>query len=70
MTETLLPANDDGYVLCPRRGEISVEWCEGCPFLTRTEQHGDRMVVVCEPGDVSADEVWTSAMRDVPDLWR
>lgn len=70
MTETELHANDDGFVLCPRRGEISAEWCEGCPFMTRIEHHGDRKVIVCEPGEVSADEVWTAGMRDVPDLWR
>lgn len=70
MEEIELHANDDGYVRCPRRGEISTEWCEGCPFLTRVERSGGRTVIVCEPGDLSADLVWSSGMRDVPEIWR
>jgi len=70
MTGTELYLDDDGYVSCPRRGDISAEWCEGCPFLTRIERSGGRVVVVCDPGPRAADLTWSSGMRDVPDLWR
>lgn len=65
MDEVELHASDDGYVLCPRRGEIAAVWCEGCPFLTRVERGGGRTAVVCEPGYVSADQIWATDVSGI-----
>lgn len=70
MEPTRLHANTDGYVLCPRRGEVSVEWCEGCPYRVRIEQRGDSVVVVCEAGPGALFDAWAGPLRDVPELWR
>lgn len=70
--ETELHADGDGYVLCPHRGEVSVEWCEGCPDQVSIEGDRGRVVVVCEVGPPygpTGDE-HLSPLRDVPELWR
>ena len=70
MTTTELHEDMDGYVVCPRRGCISVEWCEGCPDRVGTEHRGGRAVVVCtaEAGD-GADRRGSSPLRDLPEIW-
>jgi hypothetical protein len=70
--ETQLHADADGYVMCPHRGEISGEWCEGCPDRLSIDGHGDRVVVVCEvgpPHGLTGGER-LSPLHDVPELWR
>jgi hypothetical protein len=70
--ESEVQADAEGYVVCPRRGDISVEWCEGCPHRLSIQSHGGRIVVVCAAGPQSrrVGDVSSSLLRDVPDLWR
>ncbi len=70
MARTELPGNSDGYVLCPLRGEVSAEWCEGCPFRMTVDRSGDRPVVVCDPSPGPAHPMWWSPLRDLPDIWK
>lgn len=71
-----LHADIDGYVRCPRRGEISAEWCQGCPDRVSIDRDGDRLVVVCavDPDAALAGGLGggagISALGEVPDLWR
>lgn len=62
-----LHADMDGYVLCPRRGEISGEWCEGCPDLVNIERSGGRVVVMCDAEKTVGHYDRSSPLRD--DLW-
>ena len=59
----------DGFVRCPLRGELPVGVCAVCPFRTRTERSGERVVVVCEPEAQAADLVWTVPVAGVTDTW-
>lgn len=69
--EMELHADPAGYVVCPRRGQISVEWCDGCPYRLSVDSVGGRIVVACAaaplPGTVATA---AGALRDLPDLWR
>lgn len=69
MGTTELHANSDGYVLCPIRGEVSVEWCEGCPFRIDLDDHGGRVVVVCDPGPDALRDAWAGPLREDPPPW-
>jgi len=70
--ETELHVDADGYLACPRRGDISVEWCEGCPHRRSIAGNGERTVVVCvaDPEEVTALDGRSSPLCDVPDIWR
>lgn len=69
--EMKLHADPDGYLACPRRGQISAEWCEGCPYRLSVDSVGDRIVVECAAAQqVGVAGTTSSALRDVPDLWR
>lgn len=69
MPKMEIRADDDGYVVCPRRGEISVEWCAGCPFRLHIDDGGDRVVVTCGAEPLAGVGSWPSVLRDVPDMW-
>ena len=67
-----LHGNADGYVLCPLRGEISVDRCEGCPYRASVHRSGLRAVVTCNPAD-SSDLLrhlsWSSAVPEDREMW-
>jgi hypothetical protein len=61
-----------GYVDCPRRGEISVEWCLGCPYLLRLDHLDDgRTVVHCDadPDPLAGGHATDNPLHEVPALW-
>lgn len=69
--EMELHADPDGYIACPQRGQISAEWCEGCPYRFSVDSVGNRIVVECAAApQIGAAGTTSSALRDVPDLWR
>jgi hypothetical protein len=65
-----LHEDDDGYLVCPRRGEIDVQWCFGCPRRLRISFEGERAVVVCDPGEARGHSREAGPLRDVPDSLR
>jgi hypothetical protein len=58
----------DGYLCCPRRGDIDVQWCLGCPRVLRVVYEGERAVVVCDPGSRSAAVPGAGPLRDLPEI--
>ena len=70
--EQHLVSDADGYVQCPHRGQISAEWCEGCPDMVSIDEDGAGIVVVCVGGPPHgrAEMGTASPLREVPDLWR
>lgn len=63
-----LTTDSQGFVECPRRGEISAEWCEGCPRRVHLEGSATAPdAVVCVPGTDVAPTTW-EPMRFPPDL--
>jgi hypothetical protein len=61
--------DQDGLVACPRRGEIDVQWCLGCPRRLVISYDYDRAVVRCDPGPGHHDR-HADALRDVPEPFR
>lgn len=70
MTIVRLPTNCEDRVNCPRRGEIDVEWCLGCPRRIETERDGNRAVIVCDPATDDRFSHDPGPLRDLPDIWR
>jgi hypothetical protein len=70
MTIERLVVNDEERVKCPRRGEIDVEWCLGCPRRLGVEEVGHRTTIVCDPGTEDRSSHDPGPLRDVPDIWR
>ena len=70
MTIERLNTNSEDRVKCPRRGEIDVEWCFGCPRRVDVERDGDRVVIVCDPGTDDRSSHDPGPLRDLPDIWR
>jgi hypothetical protein len=60
----------DGYLLCPRRGEIDVQWCLGCPRRVRVSHRDGRTVVACEPGSERSHDHQAGPLRDVPEPFK
>lgn len=67
---TELRTDADGFVLCPRRGRIDVEWCLGCPHTTAYAFEGDDVLITCEPPECAGPTDEAAQLRQVPDLWR
>jgi len=65
-----LHEDGDGYLMCPRRGEIDVQWCLGCPRRIRVSYEGGRAVVVCDPGSDPPHDRQAGPLRDVPEDFR
>jgi hypothetical protein len=65
-----LHEDHEGYLVCPRRGEIDVQWCLGCPRRLRVTYEGDRAVIVCDPGSGPIHDVAAGPLRDVPESFR
>ena len=65
-----LHEDGEGYLVCPLRGEIDVQWCLGCPRRLRVSYEGDRTVIVCDPGSGPPHDRQAGALRDVPESFR
>jgi hypothetical protein len=65
-----LHEDDEGYLNCPARGEIDVQWCLGCPRRLRVTYEGDRTVIVCDPGSEPPHDRQADPLRDVPESFR
>jgi hypothetical protein len=50
MATITLSTNQNDRIICPLRGEISVEWCLGCPRRVSVDYLGHQTVIVCDPG--------------------
>ncbi len=38
---------DNGTVRCPRRGDLDIDYCVGCPDLRDIRSVGDHEVMIC-----------------------
>jgi hypothetical protein len=65
-----LHEDSDGFLVCPRRGEIDVQWCLGCPRRLRVDYEDGRAVVVCDPGSERPHARDAGPLRDVPESFR
>jgi len=70
MTIERLLVNSEDRVNCPRRGEIDVEWCMGCPLRVGVERDGNREAIICDPGTDDRSSHDPGPLRDLPDIWR
>ena len=70
MTIERLIVDSNERVDCPRRGEIDVEWCLGCPRRIKDENDGNQRVIVCSPGIEKRSSHDPGPLRDVPEIWR
>jgi hypothetical protein len=68
MTPVRLVADAYGRVGCPRRGDIDVEWCAGCPRRTALEREGATSTVVCDAGPVTWAACDAGPLRDMPEV--
>lgn len=68
MTTERLVVNSDERVDCPRRGEIDVEWCFGCPRRVNVQRRRNKTTIVCEPGTGYWYSHDPGPLRDVPDI--
>jgi hypothetical protein len=70
MGPVALLEDGDGHLLCPRRGEIDVQWCLGCPRRLKVSHWNGRTVVVCEPGSERSHDQQAGPLRDVPEPFK
>jgi hypothetical protein len=68
MTSVRLVADAHGRVECPRRGDIDVEWCAGCPRRSAVERGGATTTVVCDAGPGTRTPGSAGPLRDLPDV--
>ena len=72
-SETVKPIelheDDNGYLHCPVRGDIDVQWCLGCPQKLRVSYEGERAVIHCDP-DSEHPHDQAATLRDVPESFR
>ena len=68
MTTERLVTDGHDRVSCPRRGDIGVDWCFGCPRLGTVERDGDRTTIVCDPGSGFRVEHDAGPLRDMPEV--
>ena len=69
---TRLTTDIAGYLACPRRGDISVDWCSGCPVRVDITDTPDGVVIVLcdsEPSRGPGHSGSASPLRDLPALW-
>ena len=65
-----LHEDDDGYLYCPRRGEIDAQWCLGCPRRIKVTYKENRAVVVCDPATDELHDRSRGPLADVPDSFK
>ena len=65
-----LHEDNDGYLYCPQRGEIDVQWCLGCPGRIKITYKDRRAVVVCDPATDKPHRRDRGPLADVPDSFK
>jgi hypothetical protein len=65
-----LHEDEDGYLYCPRRGEIDVQWCLGCSRRMKVTYENGRAVVVCDPATHVVHEQAGGPLAEVPEPFK